>query len=871
MQMNEYQNTILWKKMIENDHKEECEFLCVEYKKFRENASVLASEISSILPDYTVHDITHIDALWDMVDIFLPADYPISPAECFVLGGAFILHDLGMVIAAYPEGMHGIQKESIWRDTVANLAKQRDMVYDFEKPDGIDKKICQIATEKTLRMLHAQKANDLAKMSWKNSQGKDIFLIDDQRLRDAYGTVIGQIAQSHWWDCEDLPKNFPTVLGALSDFSKSWTVDPLKLACIIRIADAMHIDDRRAPSLLNATRNISKLSKLHWLFQEKLYKPRIEHHRVVYTSKSPFSLQEMDAWWLCHDTLKMIDNELKNVDALLLECQRKSFDLVGVYAIDHLDQIQKQITVDGWKPVDTRIRVNNVARLVSTLGGLQLYGNNYIVPLRELIQNAADAIRARRYMDDEADDYGDIYLSWGKEDGEEFIQIEDNGVGMSQNVLVNVLLDFGQSFWGTEQMHNEFPGLEQKSFQSTGQFGIGFFSVFMWGKHIKVISNRYDKARDNTAVLEFMAGINSRPVLRKANPDEVIKNGGTRIKIWLSEKCISEIFETDFRMDVSIDETISRLCFSLDCNIYTTNEGKKKLVSANDWLTLSEEEFLYRLFGKKHLNEFIKEKRRGYELICKNIRMMREEDGSVVGRGCICNRWMLHNISGLVTVDGLETTGLFGIAGILKGTTKRASRDVAIPIASKYAIDKWVEEQDQLFASSKVDIEDQLEISHLACTLSSKVISLKIAKWKDNYVNYHEIVEIVKRQDCHQYYIVQDAAVNNYEREKNLKIDLAHNVFACAAGCPVIIQTEGLYRFVDWPDPPQMETSSYSSVNVIYKRVLEAISEAWGCSFDSIVKAGQFSDDDKRYSVVIGHIDDINVEMDVDIVNFIEN
>ena len=62
-----------------------------------------------------------------MTDIFLPTDYFLSPIGCFVLGGAFILHDLGMVFAAYPEGKGGIQKQNIWRDTVANLCKQRGL------------------------------------------------------------------------------------------------------------------------------------------------------------------------------------------------------------------------------------------------------------------------------------------------------------------------------------------------------------------------------------------------------------------------------------------------------------------------------------------------------------------------------------------------------------------------------------------------------------------------------------------------------------------------------------------------------------------------------------------------------------------------
>ena len=85
--MGDYKDTSTWNKIYGNaiDSKEECEFLKVEYEKFRENARLLAGKIGSILPEYTVHDITHIDALWDITDIFLPKDYCLSPIECFVM------------------------------------------------------------------------------------------------------------------------------------------------------------------------------------------------------------------------------------------------------------------------------------------------------------------------------------------------------------------------------------------------------------------------------------------------------------------------------------------------------------------------------------------------------------------------------------------------------------------------------------------------------------------------------------------------------------------------------------------------------------------------------------------------------------------
>lgn len=869
--MNNYQDTNTWKKMLanQNEHKEVCEWLKVEFEKFRDSAKILAGEVAKELPDYTVHDVTHIDALWDMADVFLPNAYDITPIECFVLGGAFILHDLGMAIAAYPEGVKGIQKENIWKDTVANLCKKQGLSYNFDELDSIDKDINKIAIQKTLRTLHARKANDLAKMSWKDSNGNDIYLIDDKRLRDAYGTIIGQIAQSHWLDCKDLPEEFPVVLGALSNFPEAWTVDPLKLACIVRIADAMHIDDRRAPSLLKAIKNIDKDSELYWLFQEKLYKPRVENNRMVYTSKSAFELKEINAWWLCYDTLKMIDEELQNVDALLLENNRKSFGVIGVCGIDNLEQIQKMITVEKWKPIDTSIKVNNVAKLVSTLGGAQLYGDNNQVPLRELIQNAADAIRARRYFDEEPDTFGDINLSWGEENGEEYIQVEDNGIGMSQNVLVNVLLDFGQSFWGTERMHDEFPGLEQKPFKSTGKFGIGFFSVFMWGEKVKVISNRCDKGRDSTTVLEFVKGLNTRPILRRANSDEIIKNGGTRIKVWLSKKRVVDIFKPDFRMTLSLKEMIARMCFALDCNLYINNENKELLVKANDWYTLSTEDFISRLFGKKGVDKLKKTNPYVYKILSENIRIIKEDDGYIVGRACMFDEQYRHGVGvseGIVTVDGIRTSTLRGIIGVMKGETERASRDIAIPIVSQATLDNWVEEQAQLIVAARCSEESQLEHSSLGYTLSSKTTDLKIAQWKDNYVNYKEIVEIVKKNKYDRYYIVQDAALHNYERERKQKVTLYDNVFICAMGRPSILQTNSPYQLAMWPSRYWKRDDGFSCA-VIEEQIVNAFSEAWECPRESILEKVQVSTDDINYKEVIGNIGDEEITMRVDIIN----
>jgi len=60
------------------------------------------------------------------------------------------------------------------------------------------------------------------------------------------------------------------------------------------------------------------------------------------------------------------------------------------------------------------------------------------------------------------------------------VSVTDNGVGMSLSTISHSLLNFGSSFWHGDDVHDEFPGLKTAGFKSVGQFGIGFFSVFMF-------------------------------------------------------------------------------------------------------------------------------------------------------------------------------------------------------------------------------------------------------------------------------------------------------------------------------------------------------------------------------------------------------
>ena len=92
----------------------------------RERVEQLVSRIASDMEEMTVHDISHLDALWEMGSIVAKESIELNPPEAFVFGGAVLLHDAAMSLAAYPNGIEELKGEVTWKDTYARLIMETD-------------------------------------------------------------------------------------------------------------------------------------------------------------------------------------------------------------------------------------------------------------------------------------------------------------------------------------------------------------------------------------------------------------------------------------------------------------------------------------------------------------------------------------------------------------------------------------------------------------------------------------------------------------------------------------------------------------------------------------------------------------------------
>ncbi len=738
------------------------------------------------------------------------------------------------------------------------------------------------AIEIVLRELHAERAEKLASLPWKDQgQTKDYYLIEDIDLQQTFGELIGKIAYSHWWDISTIEEGLDFPVNAPYWCPRDWTINPLFLACLLRVADISNVDAARAPGFLRSLRKPAPSAKDHWIFQEYLQQPDLAVDRLRYTSGRPFSVKDAQAWWLCFDTLQTVDHELRMVDALLADHGGRRFVARGVTGIEEPRRLAKYIRTENWLPVDAHIQVSDITRLIQQLGGEELYGKDYTVPLRELIQNAADAVRARR-IEENLPNWGRVDVRLGKDEIGEWIGVEDNGLGMSTEVLAGALLDFGKSYWGSSLMRSQFPGLASKGFQSTGRYGIGFFSVFMWGNRVSVISRRFDAALRDTQVLEFNHGLNSRPILRTATKSEYLREGGTRIRVWFKSSSTllfsSPLLDSDpvrrnrnrsnrrmfDRIQIrDIRKLCAFLCPSIDVDLYVTDiRGDTELViSSNDWTTMNGEDLLRRLLD---FDQYADE-RTAEELIrqyAPALTLVKNSSGETVGRACITPSQLQMKdgsrptVAGVITVGGLRSSILSGYLGIWDGISLRATRDLASPVVQSADLARWATDQAKLMGSLITDPELLFEIADFVNACGGDVGDLPIASGINGWMNFSQIAEWQNVPD--EILLISDAFFS-LEQRKHKKLTLHSNVLVTSEAFMIPIRS--VYDEVHPLHWPYMK-------NLLDRVVIEALAKAWSSPLEDVMQVSKFTNDEQEFKREVGMADGKSI---VDSVNVIKN
>jgi hypothetical protein len=528
----------------------------------RNKVETIAASISRSVPSFTDHSIKHMDALWCVADEVISSDEfkRLSIGEAFILIMSFYFHDIGMALASYPKGLEKVVNSKPYTSFLCRLPD--DLKENYE---------CRAtALSFAVRQLHAEAAMNLAVTPLQENE----FVIESKKIRDEWGTIIGKISASHNWSLSKVRDEFgdsgqsplPIGIGNLS-----------YVAVLLRIIDYAHINRDRAPILDRSFRGrLPEDSLAHWLSQENIDGPTRQNNFLCYAASK--GIENVDAWWLYHETLKGLNSEIISSKQFLDRMASSSgrFSLLGVCGINTQEEFSKLIKPEGFLPIEISIKTNSIEKLVKLLAGESLYGTDYMSPIRELIQNARDAVFLRSCLANTEYEktISNIPIKITLDKPTLLFTIEDWGIGMDLQIINDYLLTLASSYWD-DKFYEDFPEATSH-FRPAGKFGIGFLSIFMLGDTITISTQR----NSSPHYLLSLHGLSRRGF---AKINDQLNEVGTKISVKLKSSVIDSI--------TNICEKIRIYAPLIGHNITVIEDGIQESIDKNWVFDMGKEEF----------------------------------------------------------------------------------------------------------------------------------------------------------------------------------------------------------------------------------------------------------------------------------------
>lgn len=199
-----------------------------------------------------------------------------------------------------------------------------------------------------------------------------------------------------------------------------------------------------------------------------------------------------------------------------------------------------------------KVDLKGIIRLLSD----NLYSSDHVF-LRELLQNAVDAIAARKKSDAEFKE-SRITVTYRRNKSGAQLTFADNGIGLNQEEIHTFLSVIGQSSKRSDTVRNSF----------IGQFGIGLLSCFLVTNEIKVITRSAAEEKGYQWVGKSDGSYVVTEVKKKVE-------AGTQIHIKLTGSKADTFSEREIVND------LSEYGFLITTPVYFDGEEQKKIVNSN--------------------------------------------------------------------------------------------------------------------------------------------------------------------------------------------------------------------------------------------------------------------------------------------------
>lgn len=484
-----------------------------------EYAKHILPYIKNVYSTYTEHGIQHsldvINIMYELVDKI----EGISELEVIVMIYVAFLHDTGMIVTINEKDK--IRKMDGAPESRIKLSKL------IEKYGNED-----IAFQEMIRPIHGIRAQ-----KYIYEMEESLFQILDCPVEQMKRT-IANISRAH---CENFQWMYEDNLSEKINIG-DYELNEKYVAIILRLADYLDFDYRRANKNIFEKLELTKLSEEEWKKNQSIF-----NNRKVTKERKIELHGSCDNPIIYSKLLQYISDVEKEIDDA--KNMSDKFDKYHRISID--GKISNRIKTIGFEGRDLKLSLDFKA-IVSLLMGENIYGDKKY-GLRELLQNSIDACKVMQeiYCIEERYSYEtykpQIRLIFDKNNDN--VILKDNGIGMNLEVITRYFLNVGVSFYSSDEYV-----LAAREYSPIGHYGIGFLSCFMLSDHVKIVTKHWDEMEER----EMKIGRGCEYVRLKANKDARMKHG---TEIFLNYTEVMENFDDISQIINFIDENF------IDCGV----------------------------------------------------------------------------------------------------------------------------------------------------------------------------------------------------------------------------------------------------------------------------------------------------------------
>ncbi len=456
--------------------------------------------------EFTLHDGDHLFRVLLLMEKLLSPEKvkELSVPELMLLILSAFFHDIGMA----PDEKDVLSWKKVW-DRSPEFDEEIDRKefnnfqrYYLARPDMISKLEAFIdygnnsnadlmknyLISDYIRTTHADRAREIIKKDWLNKI----------KYRDCDLTVeFAGICLSHNEDplsVLELEQNYHCGTEVYANLQL--------VAVILRLSDLLDFDAKRTPSILYSHLFVRHpVSIMEWNKHRAVESWTINNKSIQYHAKCNHPAVEASIHAFCD----VIDRELSacnNIISSINNVNRSCGENIEIKIPLKVDRSKIQTKKDIYgKPIylyrETQFNLSK-NQVIDLLMGTKLYGDPEVA-LRELLQNSIDACLLRSALEKSwGNSYEPkIHIKYYTENGEDILEITDNGTGMDQKIIDSYYSKVGSSFYKS----SEFFDLKSQSkaqFTPTSRFGIGILSCFMVADTLVVDTRRVYGPHDSS-------------------------------------------------------------------------------------------------------------------------------------------------------------------------------------------------------------------------------------------------------------------------------------------------------------------------------------------------------------------------------------